>query len=203
MIVAKPSEVTPYTAYKLSEICQRVGLPRGVLNIIHGTGPDVGAHICKHPAVKGVSFTGGTATGKAIASDLAADFKKISLELGGKNPNIIFADCDMDKAVATSVRSSFANQGQICLCGSRILIERSVYEIFKSKFLTAVNELTLGDPEDESSNQGALVSKVHYHKVLDAIDRARRDGGIIPNRWQIEAVVWSLPGWLVCRTHSY
>lgn len=176
-VVAKPSEVTPYTAFKLGEICQKVGLPSGVLNIVHGTGPSVGAPLCKHRSVKGVSFTGGTATGKAIASDLAGEFKKISLELGGKNPNIIFADCDLEKAVSTSLRSSFANQGQICLCGSRIYVERPIYESFKEAFVDKVSKLHQGDPQDEAVQQGALVSKAHYEKVLAAIELAKSEGG--------------------------
>jgi len=145
-VVAKPSEITPMTAFLLAEICQKVGLPKGVLNIVHGLGPKVGNALVAHPNIKAISFTGGTATGKHIASVAAPMFKKLSLELGGKNPNIIFADCDFDKALATTVQTSFLNQGEICLCGSRILVERPIYEKFKTALLAEVSKLKVGDP---------------------------------------------------------
>ncbi|GAA4379134.1 aldehyde dehydrogenase [Hymenobacter koreensis] len=176
-VVAKPSEITPMTAYLLSELCMEAGLPAGVLNIVHGTGPGAGQAIVEHPAVKAISFTGGTATGAHIARTAAPMFKKLSLELGGKNPNIVFADCDFEAAVATSVQSSFANQGQICLCGSRIFVERPIYERFKAAFLERVAGLTVGDPLAEESRQGALVSEPHLQKVLGYIDLAQQEGG--------------------------
>ena len=129
-VIAKPSEVTPYTAYMLGKIAKEAGMPDGVLNILHGTGTNVGDAIVKHPKIKAISFTGGTKTGEYIARTAGPMFKKLSLELGGKNPNIIFADCDFNEALSTTIRSSFANQGQICLCGSRIFVERSIYEKF-------------------------------------------------------------------------
>lgn len=176
-VVAKPSEVTPYTAYLLSELSREAGLPPGVLNIVHGTGPGAGQALVEHPGIKAISFTGGTATGAHIARTVAPQFKKLSLELGGKNPNIIFADCDLEAAVHTSIRSSFANQGQICLCGSRIFIERSIYEPFKAAFLAQVRELTVGDPLEASTQQGAIVSEAHLHKVLRYIELAHQEGG--------------------------
>ncbi|GAA4453407.1 aldehyde dehydrogenase [Rurimicrobium arvi] len=178
-VVAKPSEVTPMTAYLLSRICKEAGMPDGVLNIVHGTGPSCGSEIVKHPGIKAVSFTGSTRAGKDIAAVAAPMFKKISLELGGKNPNIIFADCDWEKMMRTTLQSSFANQGQICLCGSRILIEESVYERFKAEFLERVKGLTVGDPLDKESKQGAVVSQLHFDKVMSCIELAKQEGGRI------------------------
>lgn len=178
-VVAKPSEITPYTAYLLSELCIEAGLPAGVLNIVHGTGPGAGQPIIEHPAIKAISFTGGTKTGEHIARTAAPMFKKLSLELGGKNPNIIFADCDLQEAVRTSLRSSFANQGQICLCGSRIFVERPIYEQFREQFLAGVAGLTVGDPQDAGSRQGALVSEAHLNKVLSYIELAHEEGGTL------------------------
>ena len=176
-VVAKPSELTPYTAFLLSELAQQAGLPVGVLNVVHGTGPRAGQALVEHPGIRAISFTGGTATGTHIARTAAPQFKKLSLELGGKNPNLIFADCDLAEAVRTSVRSSFANQGQICLCGSRIFVERGIYEEFKTEFLTQVAALTVGDPLEEATQQGALVSEAHLHKVLRYIELAHAEGG--------------------------
>ncbi|MBO0360892.1 aldehyde dehydrogenase [Hymenobacter sp. BT186] len=178
-VVAKPSEITPYTAFLLSALCIEAGLPAGVLNIVHGTGPGVGQAIVEHPAIKAISFTGGTKTGEHIARTAAPMFKKLSLELGGKNPNIIFADCDLPEAVRTSLRSSFANQGQICLCGSRIFVERPIYEQFKAEFLVGVAALTIGDPQLAGSQQGALVSEAHLQKVLGYIALAHEEGGTL------------------------
>lgn len=178
-VVAKPSELTPYTAFLLSELCIEAGLPAGVLNIVHGTGPNAGQAIVEHPAIKAISFTGGTATGAHIARTAAPLFKKLSLELGGKNPNIIFADCNLAEVVRTSLRSSFSNQGQICLCGSRIFIERPVYEQFKTEFLNGVASLTIGDPQEAGTQQGALVSEAHLQKVLGYIALAHEEGGIL------------------------
>ena len=176
-VVAKPSEVTPMTAYLLSIICQKAGLPAGVLNILHGTGPGCGSAIVSHPQIKAISFTGSTRAGKDIAATAAPMFKKVSLELGGKNPNIIFADCDWDKMMRTTLQSSFSNQGQICLCGSRILVEESIYEKFRAEFIARAQKLTVGDPLDENSKQGAVVSKLHFDKVMGCIELAKEEGG--------------------------
>ncbi len=178
-VIAKPSEVTPLSAFLLSKICIECGLPPGVLNIIHGDGPDCGAAMTQHPGIKAISFTGSTRAGKQIAAVAAPMFKKISLELGGKNPNLIFGDCDWDKMMRTTVQSSFSNQGQICLCGSRILVQRSVYERFRDEFVERVRTLTVGDPLLETSKQGAVVSKMHFDKVMACIARAREEGGRI------------------------
>mgnify|MGYP000365578233 CR=1 FL=1 len=178
-VVAKPSEVTPMTAFLLSEICIEAGMPAGVLNIVHGLGPGAGQAIIDHPKIKAISFTGGTKTGEHIARIAGPKFKKLSLELGGKNPNIIFADCDFDKAVKTSVTSSFANQGQICLCGSRIFVERSIYDKFKTAFVERVKGLKVGPPEENDSRMGALVSKDHLEKVMGYIELAKEEGGSI------------------------
>jgi aminomuconate-semialdehyde/2-hydroxymuconate-6-semialdehyde dehydrogenase len=178
-VLAKPSEVTPVTGYLLAKICKEAGLPEGVLNIVHGTGPKTGEAIVSHPAVKAISFTGSTRAGEQIASIAAPKFKKLSLELGGKNPNIIFADCDWERMMKSSIQSSFSNQGEICLCGSRILIEESVYEKFKTEFVERTKALTVGDPLDAESKQGAIVSKMHFDKIIRCIDTAKQEGGKI------------------------
>jgi aminomuconate-semialdehyde/2-hydroxymuconate-6-semialdehyde dehydrogenase len=178
-VIAKPSELTPMTAFLFSKLCIEAGLPAGVLNIVHGLGNKVGQAIVEHPSVSAISFTGGTVTGKTIAATAAPMFKKLSLELGGKNPNIIFADCDFEHAVSTSINSSFSNQGEICLCGSRILVERSLYEKFVSEFVKRTKELVVGDPLDESTRMGALVSEGHMNKVLSYIELAKKEGGQI------------------------
>src|SRR5690625_1826029 len=179
-VVAKPSEVTPVTAFMLSELAVEAELPPGVLNIVHGTGPDVGQAIVEHPAVKAVSFTGSTRTGEAIARAAAPTFKKISLEMGGKNPAIVFADADLSDAhLDTIVRSGFANQGEICLCGSRLLVERSIYDAFKARYLPRVEALKVGDPNDADTDLGAMVSAAHFAKVARCIERARDEGGTI------------------------
>jgi aminomuconate-semialdehyde/2-hydroxymuconate-6-semialdehyde dehydrogenase len=179
-VVAKPSEVTPMTAYLLSEICIEAGLPKGVLNIVHGLGPKVGSAMTVHPGIKAISFTGGTRTGAEIARVAAPMFKKLSLELGGKNPNMIFADCDFDKMLTETVRSSFLNQGEICLCGSRIFVERPIYEKFKKAFVEKVKaELVVGDPLDPKTKTGAIVSQMHFDKVLSYIELAKQEGGTI------------------------
>ncbi len=177
--IAKPSELTPMTAYLLCEICKEAGLPNGVLNVVHGTGPNVGAAITAHPKINTISFTGGTLTGKKVAEACAPLFKKVSLELGGKNPNIIFADADLDAAIAGSVRSSFANQGQICLCGSRVFVERSVYNDFVKLFIDKASQLKIGDPLDEKTEQGAIVNKTQLDKVKFYVDLAQKEGGKI------------------------
>ena len=178
-VVAKPSEVTPATAYLLSEILDEIGFPKGVLNIVHGLGAEVGAAIVAHNDTNIISFTGGTQTGKAISSVAAPMFKKISLELGGKNANVIFDDCDFEDAVNTSVRAAFANQGQICLCGSRIYVQRGIYEKFKAAFLERVNGLTVADPLTNEARMGAVVSKEHMEKVLSYIELAKEEGGTL------------------------
>jgi aminomuconate-semialdehyde/2-hydroxymuconate-6-semialdehyde dehydrogenase len=177
--VAKPSELTPMTAYLLCEICREAGLPNGVLNVVHGTGQNVGAAITAHPKINTISFTGGTVTGRKVAEACAPLFKKVSLELGGKNPNIIFADADLEAAIAGSVRSSFANQGQVCLCGSRMFVERPIYEKFVDRFIDKVSQLRQGDPLDEKTEQGAIVSKTQLDKVKFYVDLAQKEGGKI------------------------
>ncbi len=177
--IAKPSELTPMTAYKLCEITREAGLPNGVLNVVHGTGPNVGAAITAHPTINTISFTGGTVTGRKVAEACAPMFKKVSLELGGKNPNIVFADADLDAAIAGSVRSSFANQGQICLCGSRVFVERSAYKDFVDRFIEEASQLRLGDPLDEKTDQGAIVNKTQLDKIKFYVDLAQKEGGKI------------------------
>ncbi len=178
-VVAKPSEVTPYTAYLLSQVCEEAGLPAGVLNIVHGLGGKTGQAIIEHPEIKAISFTGGTETGKRIAATAAPMFKKLSLELGGKNPTVVFADCDFEETVKQVVTSSFSNQGEICLCGSRIFIERSIYEKFKSAFVEKVKALRVGDPDEDASNLGAIVSLSHKEKILTYINLAKEEAGTI------------------------
>lgn len=178
-VVAKPSEVTPMTAYMLGDICTKAGLPPGVLNIVHGTGPTTGQAIVAHPNIKAISFTGGTQTGAHIARTAAPMFKKLSLELGGKNPNLIFADCDYEKMLSVTVKSSFANQGQICLCGSRIYVEETIFEKFKKDFVAKVAALKVGNPFETDTNIGALVSKSHMEKVQSYIEIAKQENGIV------------------------
>src|SRR5438270_7831138 len=177
--IAKPSELTPMTAYFLSELCREAGLPNGVLNVVHGTGPNVGAAITAHPKINTISFTGGTVTGRKIAEACAPSSKKVSLELAGKNPNIIFADADPDAAIAGSVRSSFANQGQVCLCGSRVFVERSAYKDFVDRFIDKASQLKIGDPLDDKTEQGAIVNKAQLDKVKFYVDLAQKEGGKI------------------------
>jgi aminomuconate-semialdehyde/2-hydroxymuconate-6-semialdehyde dehydrogenase len=178
-VVAKPSEVTPYTAYLLCTVMDEIDFPKGVLNIVHGKGASAGDAIVRHPDTKAISFTGGTSTGKMIASIAAPMFKKLSLELGGKNPNIIFEDCDFDEMLSTTVRSSFANQGQICLCGSRIFVQAGIYEKFKAAFIEKVKGSTVSFPEDPKAHLGALVSEEHMEKVLSYIELAKEEGGTV------------------------
>ncbi len=178
-VIAKPSEVTPVTAFLLSKICDEAGLPKGVLNIVHGDGVNCGSEIVAHPDIKAISFTGSTRAGAHIASVAAPVFKKLSLELGGKNPTIVFADCDWDKMMKTIIHSSFANQGQICLCGSRILVEKSIYEKFKTEFIEKVSQLKMGNPLEAETQQGAVVSRTHFDKVMGCIALAKEEGGTI------------------------
>ena len=177
--IAKPSELTPMTASLLCDVCNEAGLPNGVLNVVHGTGPNVGAPITSHPKITTISFTGGTVTGKKVAEACAPLFKKVSLELGGKNPNIIFADADLDAAIAGSVRSSFANQGQVCLCGSRVFVEKPIYKQFMERFIDKASRLKQGDPLDEKTEQGAIVNKAQLDKVKFYVDLAQKEGGKI------------------------
>jgi aminomuconate-semialdehyde/2-hydroxymuconate-6-semialdehyde dehydrogenase len=177
--IAKPSELTPMTAYMLCEIVREAGLPSGVLNVVHGTGGNVGAAITAHPKINTISFTGGTVTGRKVAEACAPLFKKVSLELGGKNPNIIFADADLDAAIAGSVRSSFANQGQVCLCGSRVFVERSAYKDFVERFIDKTSRLKVGDPLGEKTDQGAIVNKAQLDKIKFYVDLAQKEGGKI------------------------
>ena len=178
-VIAKPSEVTPYTAYLLGKVAQEAGMPAGVLNILHGEGGSVGDAIVKHSKIKAISFTGGTKTGEYIARTAAPMFKKLSLELGGKNPNIIFADCDFKEMMSTTLRSSFANQGQICLCGSRIFVERSIYDKFKAEFVDKVAKTVVAHPNNPDAKLGAVVSQSHMEKVLSYVELAKEEGGTV------------------------
>lgn len=178
-VVAKPSELTPMTAFLFSKLCIEAGLPAGVLNIVHGLGPKVGSAMTTHPEITAISFTGGTATGAEIARVAAPKFKKLSLELGGKNPNIVFADCDFKLAVKESVRASFTNQGEICLCGSRIFVERKIYDSFKEAFVAETLKLKIGNPLLEETKVGAIASQAHFNKVLSYIQLAKEEGGSI------------------------
>jgi aminomuconate-semialdehyde/2-hydroxymuconate-6-semialdehyde dehydrogenase len=177
--VAKPSELTPLTANRLAELSIAAGIPPGVINIVHGYGAKAGRALTCHDDVAAISFTGGTVTGAAVAANAAPRFKKISLELGGKNPNLIFADADLDDAIATSIRSSFWNQGEICLCGSRIFVERSIHDVFVERFVAATKKLRIGDPLDDATDIGALISDAHLQKVMGYIDLAKQEGGTI------------------------
>lgn len=199
-VVAKPSEITPATAFLLCELCIEAGFPAGVLNIVFGLGPKVGQAMSEHPGIPAISFTGGTLTGATIARTAAPMFKKLSLELGGKNPNIIFADADYDKALNSAVRSSFTNQGEICLCGSRLLIERSIYERFRTDFVAKVQALTVGDPTT-NPDLGAIVSQPHFEKVLSYIQLAKEEGGKLLTGGQAVQVAGRCEnGWFIAPT---
>jgi aminomuconate-semialdehyde/2-hydroxymuconate-6-semialdehyde dehydrogenase len=202
------------TAYLLSELCIEAGLPKGVLNIVHGYGQKVGRAISSHPGIKAITFTGGTKTGADIASIAAPMFKKLSLELGGKNPTIIFTDSRYDDMLDTTIRSSFQNQGEICLCGSRIFVEKSLYNKFKKDFVEKTKQLKVGDPLEHDTAQGAIVSKQHMQKILSYIELAKQEGGKIlcggskvelegrcKNGWFIEpTIIEGLP--YNCRTNT-
>lgn len=197
-VIAKPSELTPMTAYLLAELCQKAGMPPGVLNIVHGLGTKVGAAITEHPDIHAISFTGGTKTGADIARTAAPMFKKLSLELGGKNPNIIFDDCNIEEAALQSARAAFTNQGEICLCGSRIFVQKSIYDAFKEEFLGNVSKFTVGDPLEITSKQGALVSKSHFEKVLSYIELAKEEGGTILSGGKVVSPVGRCKGgWFI------
>ncbi len=178
-VVAKPSELTPMTAYLFSRLCVEAGLPPGVLNILHGKGAGIGQSLVEHRDVSAISFTGGTVTGRTVARTAAPMFKKLSLELGGKNPNIVFADCDWGQMMATSLRAAFSNQGQICLSGSRIFVEEGVYEKFREEFVERARKLRVGDPLEEATEYGSVVSEGHMDKVLGCIEQAKEEGGKI------------------------
>lgn len=176
-VIGKPSEITPMTAFLLGKVCQKAGLPPGVLNILHGRGAKIGAALVAHPAVRAISFTGGTKTGAAIAKVAAPQFKKLSLELGGKNPYIIFEDADYSAALSTAIRAAFSNQGQICLCGSRIFVHKTLFEKFRKDFVQQTQKLKIGDPLVPRTEIGAVVSQAHFEKVLSYIELAHREGG--------------------------
>ena len=195
-VVAKPSEVTPVTATMLGELAAQIGFPKGVLNIVHGLGPEVGEPLVTHSQVKAISFTGSTAVGKRIATLAAPLLKKVSLELGGKNPTLVFADSDWPAQLDTIVRSAFQNSGQICLCGSRILVERRIYSEFRDALVERALALRVGDPIDEDNNLGPLVSQVHFDKVVAALDRARGEGGHV----LCGGGALDRPGWFVAPT---
>jgi aminomuconate-semialdehyde/2-hydroxymuconate-6-semialdehyde dehydrogenase len=178
-VIGKPSEVTPYTAHLLGETLEKIGFPAGVFNIVHGHGPEAGAALVAHPGIKAISFTGGTQTGRLIGEQAGRDLKKVSLELGGKNPTLVFADADLDEAVDGAARSAFSNQGQICLCGSRILVEQSIYPQFRDALAARVRSLHVGDPSEAMTQVGALVSAAHRDKVLSYIQLAKDEGGHI------------------------
>jgi acyl-CoA reductase-like NAD-dependent aldehyde dehydrogenase len=177
--ICKPSEFTSVTAAMLCTVLQDAGIPNGVVNMVFGTGPKTGAAICSHPEIPAISFTGGTVTGEHVMRAASPSIKKLYLELGGKNPVIVFPDANLDECVATTVRSSFSNQGEICLCGSRVLVHEDIYEQFLARFVEAVAKLKVGDPNDPTSNLGALVSEPHYSKVLSYVELAKKEGRIV------------------------
>src|SRR4051812_46959244 len=176
-VVIKPSELTPMTATKLMEIIKEAGVPDGVVNLVHGFGAGAGSAINKHPDIAGIGFIGQVSTGARIMQEAAPTLKKLSFELGGKNPNIIFADSNLDEVVATTIRSSFTNQGEVCVCGENIFVERSVYDEFVEKLAAKTRELKVGNPFDMANDQGALVAKVHYDKVMSYLKIAEEEGG--------------------------
>lgn len=200
-VIGKPSELTPMTAFLLARLCQEAELPPGVLNIVHGYGHTAGAALVAHPSVPLISFTGGTKTGRAIAASAAPQFKKLSLELGGKNPNIVFADCDYEAALATSLRAAFTNQGEICLCGSRIFIERPLYARFREAFVAGARRLVVGDPAQPASDLGAIVSLAHLQKIQSYVELAQQEGGqILCGGQQLELGGRCRKGWFYAPT---
>ena len=178
-VVCKPSELTPMTADLLMRAINEIGLPEGVVNLVHGNGIETGAPLVENDDIDFVSFTGGTVTGSKVAASAAPAFKKLSLELGGKNSTVVFSDCDLDMTVSGVVRSGFLNQGQVCLCGSRIFVEEGIYDIFKQKLVEEVESMKIGDPLDENTNLGALISKEHLEKVQYYSDLAIKEGGVL------------------------
>ncbi|HSE12773.1 MAG TPA: aldehyde dehydrogenase, partial [Rudaea sp.] len=201
-VVAKPSEVTPLTASMFAQACIDAGLPAGVLNIVHGSGPGAGQALVEHARIKAISFTGSTRTGAAIAASAAPRFKKLSLEMGGKNPTVVFADWDASEAnLATVVRSAFANQGQICLCGSRILVQSTIYAGFRDRFVEKVRALRVGDPTDATVDLGAVVSRAHFDKVMGHIALARdEDGTILCGGHAVDVPGRCAGGWFIAPT---
>lgn len=200
-VIAKPSEITPMTAYLFSRLLNRAGFPPGVLNILHGRGAGIGQSLIEHPDIAAVSFTGGTMTGERIAKATASHFKKLSLEMGGKNPTIVFADCDWDKTVDNTVRAAFTNQGEVCLCGSRILVQREIYDRFRDAFVEKTKQLVVGDPMLEQTDQGALVSEAHRDKVLASIATARDEGGeVLCGGEAVDVPGRCADGWFVAPT---
>lgn len=178
-VVSKPSEVTPLTAYLFSQLCQKAGLPPGVLNIVHGTGMDVGTRISEHPHIRAITFTGSTVTGEKIAAIAAPKFKKLALEMGGKNPTVVFEDCEFERTVSEVVRAAFSNQGQICLCGSRIFVHKTIFDSFVKALVEKTKALKIGDPLLPGTQQGAVVSQAQYEKVLGYVELAKKEGGTI------------------------
>ncbi|MDX1459557.1 MAG: aldehyde dehydrogenase [Xanthomonadales bacterium] len=176
-VVAKPSEITPLTASMLAATCAEAGLPDGVLNIVHGNGPETGEPLVAHPQVKAVSFTGSTVTGRRIAKASCEQFKKLSLEMGGKNATVVFADCDFERTVDQVTRAAFSNQGQICLCGSRILVASELYDRFRDALLEKASNIRSGDPALENTRHGAIVSADHYRKICAYLELAEAEGG--------------------------
>lgn len=195
-VVAKPSEVTPATATMLGRLANEIGLPAGVLNVVHGLGPAIGEALVVDPAIKAVSFTGSTAVGRRIAMLAAERLKKVSLELGGKNPTLVFADSDWRAHMDVIVRSAFQNSGQICLCGSRLLVERSIFAEFRDALVERALALRVGDPMDPDARMGPLVSQAHFDKVVGALQRARDEGG----RILCGGRALDRPGWFVAPT---
>lgn len=178
-VVCKPSEMTPLTADLLMKTIDEIGLPKGVVNLVHGDGMGAGSPLVSHENVSLVSFTGGTSTGSIVAKSAASSFKKLSLELGGKNSSIIFDDCNLENTVKGVVRSGFLNQGQVCLCGSRILVQEKIYDEFVKKFVSEVQNMKIGDPSDENTKLGALISPEHLSKVEEYIKIAKDEGGTV------------------------
>ena len=183
-VIAKPSEITPYTASKLAEVCIEVGFQKGVLNILNGFGHTVGEDIVKEKNIKAISFTGGTKTGAKIYKNSSISMKKLSLEMGGKNPAVVFKDCDYKRMVETLVKSSFTNQGQICLCSSRIFVEMQIYEMFKKDFIDAVSSITIGDPDNNDIQYGAISSKEQLEKICNYVELAKKGRWKNFIRWQ-------------------
>lgn len=178
-VVCKPSEMTSVTAWMMAKLMNEAGLPPGVCNLVFGTGPKAGAAIVKHPDIPVISFTGSTATGQTITQMSAPFYKKLSLELGGKNAAIVFDDADLEKCLATTIRSSFANQGEICLCTSRVFVQKGIFDKFLEKFVEKTRQLQVGSPKDPGTNLGALISKEHLAKVLGYVKLAVNEGGEI------------------------
>ncbi len=197
-VIAKPSEITPMTAYLFSRLLNRAGLPPGVLNVLHGRGAHIGRRLVEHPEVTAISFTGGTETGADIAKRTAGAFKKLSLELGGKNPTLVFADADLEQALEGTLRAAFSNQGQICLCGSRILVARSIYADFRDALVARARQLVVGDPLESATDQGAVVSAAHFEKIMRAIRIARDEGGkVLCGGQRVELEGRCAEGWFI------